>query len=1431
MGRRVLPQATVTWASSLRAGEDEWRVLLSGLAAVYAAGRDIDWVGFDRDYRRRIVTLPSYPFERSPYWFEAGDGSGTRGGATTVDRGHAIARTVVGSPYPTIQARLSADSPDFMSGHKVQGSVVAPGTMMLELMLAASATSDSPELALDDVEFQRALFLPVGSHEIAQAIVTPDSSGRRAVNLFSRTEAGAADWTLRAMSTVGRVEPPGDPAAALVEIEAARLRCTTDIPADGFYTFMAEHGLEYGPSFRSVRTLARHSGECVAFVEATADVAGELGRYRMHPALFDACVQVVAVASQGDAVAGDAGLYLPVGLRRLRVHRPLPARFWVHVTMAAEGSVGSLAPEGDIRVIDEQGNPIVEIDGWRVQQVDTAGTATHQESVESWMYEIDWRPVDAPAPAVEAPAVARSWLVLAGSGSLGHRLAASLVEQGHTARVAVAGDRLETLADGSFTLRTGSRADVEQLSRSLTALEEAPDAIVCLWPIETVTRPANIAPVPAANGSTPATNGRAPTKNGRAGAAAHRNGASAAAATASHPLAVDPIDEVAAAALAVAHLVQGLADAASEHPTRLVLVTRGAEAGLPGGDESSLLQAPVTGLTRVIRKEHPELQPVSVDLDPADDPSEVADLGAILGGLEPLGQPGDETELAIRQGRRLGRRLVPINDPTDSDTRTGSSDEDVISGGLRAPAGAYRLESTAPGMLDKLALRPAQHRSPGPGEVEVQVLAAGVNFRDVMKALGIYPMAAGDVAWLGDEFAGRVVAVGEGVDLAMGQDVFGAGPASFASLVSTRAEYVMPKPASLTFEEAATLPVCFTTALYALQELARLQPGESVLIHAAAGGVGQAAIQVAHSIGAEVYATASEGKRDFVRSLGVTHVFDSRTLSFAEEIRAATGGRGVDVVLNHLAGDFIPASISTLAPYGRFVEIGKRDIFANSKIGLAPFRNNLSFFAVDMDRISRDRPHVYRRLLAEVRAGVDSGRFTPLPRRVFPIDSAVSAFRYLAQARNIGKVVLSLAESPLEMDSIESAFGFRPDATYLVTGGLRGLGGRVAEWMALLGARNLVLLGRDPASSAALETAQRVETAGARVTLMAADVGSPDQVGAVLARIHDSLPPLRGIVHAAGIVADGLLGQMDDDQFRAVFGPKAAGALNLHRATANLDLDFFINFSSTASLLGNPGQSNYAAANAFLDRLAWLRRSQGRAGQTINWNQWSEIGMGAVGHTARTLDYGVGVIPPDRGIEALGFAVQDARPEIAVMPMDWVTFLTRVPGARTDPLLDVIRARTDLDAPEGGQTAGAVRAMLLAAAPEDRQRLVEEFVQTELAKVLELDRDALPLDQPLSTVGLDSLMALELKNRVEVGLAINLPIVSLIQGPSITQLSAELATRLAASEAGEGAAGDGVTGQGAAEGGSAPPTDVEAIPSSEELDAILGRASASRSRA
>ncbi len=1400
MGRRTVQGTGFTWAPSLKAGEDDWRTILGGLSAVFAAGRDIDWAGFDADYRRQPLPLPTYPFERSRFWFEFPDEIvGHRGSASTMDHGHPVTRGVAGSPYPTVQAILSPESPSYLADHQVQGSVVVPGMMFVELMLDAVAGvgggPDVPVPSMDNVEFARALFLPAGSSQTVQAIVSPDGTGGRAIRVYSRPVEGDPEWTLRASASLagtGSIEPPSP---GLSEIEEARARCTMEVDPAEFYHYIGKLGLVYQAAFQGVRQLIRRQGEALALIEAPESIRGDLERYHLHPVLLDSISQVLAVAGPGDGIEDAKGLYLPVGFGRIRARRSLPARFWAHVTMSPDVVAGAPTMTGTLRALDEDGNLILQVDDWRVQMIDAEARLVAEEPLADWLYKIDWRPIEVAEPAEEvaatvaapaAEAAPGSWLVLDGAAGTGRRLAAELAPR--PVRVVSIGPSFAEGAAGTYTVRPGSREDVESLWRAIASSGESlPDGVLSLWPLDAAfADPVGIgnghgAAAAAIEGPTATLRPAGGARRGTGSAKVHLNGGS----TNGHPGAVsvsgdghgadgarpanEPVHDVVAASLAFAHLAQGLAAAAGDRRIRLAIVTRGASSGLAGGGDAALLQAPVNGLARVVRMEYPQFEPIVIDLDPEPSVGDVATLAGVLANLPA------EPEVALRGGQTLVRRLVRV--PAAADTDEGESATGAPAGTIPVPAGNYRLESAQPGMLDRLVLKPAARRTPGPGEVEVQVAAAGVNFRDVMKALGIYPMQPGDVPWLGDEFAGRVVATGEGVSLNVGDEVFGVAPAAFGSMISTRSDYVLRKPTSLSFEDAATLPVVFTTALYALTRLAHLERGEKVLIHAAAGGVGQAAIQIAQSIGAEIYATASESKRDFVRSLGVEHIYDSRSLSFADEIKADTGGRGVDVVLNHLAGDFIPASISVLAPYGRFVEIGKRDIFANSKIGLWPFRNNLSFFAVDMDRLGRDKSQIYTALLREVYEGFESGLYRPLPKTVFPVQSAVSAFRYLAQARNIGKVVLAL-DAPV-VEEQDERFGFRGDATYLITGGLRGLGSRVAEWMALRGARHLVLLGRDPGSETARETARRVEAAGAQVTMLATDVGVQEQVQAVIARIDATLPPLRGIVHAAGILADGILATMDDHQFASVFGPKAIGALNLHRATAHLDLDFFTSFSSTSSLMGNPGQGNYAAANAFLDRLAWLRHSQGRAAQTIHWGPWSEIGMSATAQGQRSFEFGVGTISPVRGIEALGAVSEMDLPELAVMPMDWGKFISRLPTARTDPFLSVIRATVALEA-EAGPGASRVREELLAAAPEDRVALMTSFVQVELAKVLELDPEALPIDQPLNTVGLDSLMALELKNRVEMGVGINLPIVSLIQGPTITELAREIVGRFEA---------------------------------------------------
>ena len=570
-----------------------------------------------------------------------------------------------------------------------------------------------------------------------------------------------------------------------------------------------------------------------------------------------------------------------------------------------------------------------------------------------------------------------------------------------------------------------------------------------------------------------------------------------------------------------------------------------------------------------------------------------------------------------------------------------------------------------------------------PARWKVQVAAAGVNFRDVMKTLGIYPMQPGDVPWLGDEFAGQIVAVGDRVPLAVGDEVFGVAP-GLCSARSSRpcADYVLRKPSAIGFEEAATIPVAFVTAVYALHTLAAIQPGERVLIHAATGGVGLAAVQIAQAAGAEVFATAgSPAKRELLRTLGVRHVMDSRSLAFADEVMEATGGEGVDVVLNSLSGEALPKSLSLLRAYGRFVEIGKRDIYENRPLGMEPFGENVSFFAVDLDRVGAQRPGLMNSLLQRAAQLLAEGRVHPLSYRVFPVTRMGTAMRHLAQAKHVGKVVIAMQErAGLEIAPPGRRLRLEPNGTYLVTGGLGGFGLAVARWLAELGARHLVLLGRGGAATPEAHAAVRsLQQDGVEVMVAACDVTDERQLAELLSSVRRGMPPLRGVVHAAMVLDDALLQDMTEERMWRALLPKALGAWNLHRLTLGDPLDLFVLFSSFTSLIGNPGQANYVAGNTFLDTLAWARRADGRAAQTIHWGPWAEIGMSAAAQGQRTFEFGVKAIPPEKGIQALGTVLQQGLPEVAVMPMDWARFISRLPSTRTDPFLAVIRESVGLE--------------------------------------------------------------------------------------------------------------------------------------------------------
>ena len=766
-------------------------------------------------------------------------------------------------------------------------------------------------------------------------------------------------------------------------------------------------------------------------------------------------------------------------------------------------------------------------------------------------------------------------------------------------------------------------------------------------------------------------------------------------------------------------LVQGLADAAVTPTDGVWFVTRGSQVmrhdgpNAPSGD---LAGATLWGVGKVMALETAYLQPRMVDLDP--DPE------AASGLVEELLFPDPETHVALRGGSRFVARLV----------RSG-----VNQRRLALPEDAeWVLGPDVPGAgSTELRARPCPGRALEAGEVRVAVEAAGLNFADVLIGMG----AVASDQEIGREMCGRVLEMAPDVeDLSVSQRIVGLGFGSFAPEMVTRAAMVAPVPDGFQASALATAPVCFVTADLAL-ERADLKRGERVLVHAGAGGVGLAAIQLARAAGAEVFATASAPKQAFLRSLGVEHVFDSRTTAFGAEVLEATGGKGVDVVLNSLTGEgFIEASLSCLGTAGRFVEISKRGIRGEEE--MAASRPDAAYSILDLEALKSSDPARAGASLSRVMARMSTGELTPLPHTVWPVSEIEAAMEVMRDARHVGKTVFRMP--PLGRG------GLRHDRTYLVTGGMGGIGLAIARWLAENGAGSIVLNGRRDPDPAACETVRELQGSGVDVRVEVTDVTDFEAVDAMLARIDADLLPLGGIIHSVGVLSDGVVENQTWERFVQVLWPKVLGAWHLHRATMTSDLDMFVLFSSVTGVVGNAGQANHAAANAFLDQLAAHRRALGLPGQAIAWGAWSGIGEAEEQRERieRQLAYtGAGWLTPQQGMKAFDWLVRQDVTASTVTAVDWSVIAN---GSETpSPFFSdlVVAPRPQERKFEGAAPAGGLLDRMRDTPAEGRRDLLQSFVQQELQAVLRL---ASPPSATASffDVGMDSLMAVELRNRL-----------------------------------------------------------------------------------
>ncbi|MGI9385439.1 MAG: SDR family NAD(P)-dependent oxidoreductase [Methyloligellaceae bacterium] len=1076
-----------------------------------------------------------------------------------------------------------------------------------------------------------------------------------------------------------------------------------DISGQDFYASAQERGYRYGPSFRGLAQIWCCADGVIASTRMPDADKDAHARLSLDPQLLDSCLQTLIVETED--IAPNAALTLPTRISRLRIDGELGADAWVRTSWGSGSETGS----ANLRIWSPSGGRVT-IEDLQTRRLPARIPGQAASSDAPAFYGESFHLVSLPMAGgdIDPSGANGQWLVFAEPGPGADAFKATLTGRGGAVKVC----RLPE-AD-----QAGAADGIAALAHTLS--EEVYRGIIY---------------VAAPSSAALPTNGHG-----------------------------DLAGAVERTVLAFTALAQALEQARHDLPVPPVwIVTQKARQAT--SDETighgGLIQRPLVGLARTLAMECPELDVRLVDQEALTSKDAERTVDVITANQS-------ETEVLVRKGGILAPRLE----------RRAADDlqpRKLARQALPHDAG-FRLARIGLSGIDGLDWLSDQSPAPEAGEVRVAVSAAGLNFRDVMAATGLLPGDAepdAAVDALGLEFAGTVVETAPDVSgLESGDRVLGLVRGALRDEIVVPAHGLWPLPPGLSATEAAGLPAAYLTAHYALSRLARLRQGERVLIHTATGGVGLAALALAEQAGAEIFATAgSAEKRAELAARSVRHVMDSRSLAFCDEILAATEGRGVDVVLNALPGAYVDKSLACLAPYGRFIELGKRDVHGDRPLGLKALKANISFHVVDLAAMIVDRPDLLSELWGELADLLRSKRIEAPPTTVFPASKVREAFRYFAAARQIGKVVVGLDDPDVEaVQRIEAPLRLDPNASYLVTGGSRGFGFAVARWLGQQGAGRLFLASRSGApTEEVVPEIECLQRDGVEVVSIALDVADPAGVQDTIAAIAASDKPLRGIVHAAARYNDALLSEMSSAAILETLRPKVTGAWNLYRAlqATNAKIDFLLLFSSLTQLLGWPGQSNYAAANAFLEGFASHCRAGGIPAQTINWGALG--GSGFVARSAALARYlesaGMRPISDETALSALRTVLNSAEPVATFAGVDWAQLTSAHPALADAPSLSA------LTGPTTRQPCGQ-RAAIETAKGTVRTDLIRKAVTAQVARVLRSPPGSVDGGLSLGDLGIDSLSSFELRNCIEAALGLSLPLQRFQEASTIERLSA-----------------------------------------------------------
>lgn len=1284
-----------------------WGDLVSlavGTGQLWTTGTAIDWASMLGD-GGRAIELPPQPWLNQPLWLEPDEAAAFMR-PTFV---HPLLGRRDNGPGHGWTIGLSLATHAWLGDHRLDGACVFPAAAYLEMLsVAARVALGAEAIELSDVAFPAALF--IGSDDEVQ-LVTRYVPERRKLTIHSRLRGAGPDWELRSEATILAIsasslrDDAGKPSHAEPCSSTRLLPLPGATPIDVAGFYKSAADAGYGWGPQFQGLTG--IARLPGAARGTIAVVDDSAAddFLVDPRVVDSALQLMLASGATQDLLG----VMPAGIKRMIVVGS-PGRAAIALGRTRKESSGD-GISADIEIAGLDGSTAVRIDQLRARR----RTLGAERSLGPKLYVETFEPLP---PALKADPPSHVLLVAHPDSLYVARITIRLAERGVVCECIGIDDLTRRLgqaqrdpASTAATENDGSRS--MQSSDSASRLD--PAYVIVLTQM----------------------------------------------------LDVDAIghSEIAAAAgdatrsiIALGRILSAGTDAGT--PVRLVVLTKGARACGPeeAMTSSGLAQAPVLAAARTIAMEVPALHVGLIDCEP-----HCFESGDQL--VEAITVCGEESEIAIRGGCLLVPRIEEMG------ARVSPPPRMLQVSPRSANNFALRHEGSpgADGLYWQETLRSALR----PTDVRIEVSAVGLNFRDLMAVSGLLPAAAEPspaIEALGLEFSGTVVEVGaDVVDLKLGDHVLGMGRGALSRYAVVSRLAVARAPDGLSHIEAATVPSAYMTAHYALNEIARLRPGETVLVHSATGGIGLAGIALAKCAGARIVTTAgTHERRAHLRELGVEHVFDSRSPSFVDGVMRATEGRGVDIVLNALSGPFIDSGLACLAPYGRFIELGKRDIHENTALGLRAMRSNISFHVVDVAALISDRPVMMARLLGEVIAMLNAGDIAPLPAQAFEAHATADAFRHFASGQHVGKLVVSMNDAPLHVRSgVATGSPLDADGTYLVTGGAQGFGLAVAQWLAARGAGRVVVASRRGASMAQLPA-----PVAHKLDSVCMDVTSADDVEHVLREIVKSGKPLRGIIHAAVVYEDALLSEMDGPRIDRVLAPKVTGALNLTRAVERMDakLDFFVTFSSLAQVVGWPGQSNYAAANGFLEALAYWQRVRGIPGQCINWGA-----LGESGHVARSdqmqrylASSGWIGVSNAAALDALAWALDLDVPVITIAAADW----TRL--AEANPAL----AR----APRMSRLVRETGARVMAGRPlndlDDHalDQATLELVKAQTARVLRTAVSDIAPEQTLAEAGIDSLSSFELHNRIEQEAGVAVPLARYAKARRIADLSLLLAS-------------------------------------------------------